>query len=55
MKRNDFRSKRKKPKLVLRLPDLEIARTAVLQSLTSPDSQRGYRHAMDEFVDLVLF
>jgi hypothetical protein len=34
-----LRSKRKKPKSVLRLPDLEIARTAVLQSLTSPDSQ----------------
>jgi site-specific recombinase XerD len=51
MKRKHFRSKRNKPKLVLRLPDLEIARTAVLQSLTSPDSQRGYRHAMDEFVD----
>jgi site-specific recombinase XerD len=51
MKRKNFRSKRKKPKLILRLPDLEIARTAVLQSLTSPDSQRGYRHAMEEFVD----
>ncbi len=51
MKRKHFRSKRKKPRTVLRLPDLEIARTAVLQGLTSPDSQRGYRHAMDEFVD----
>src|SRR6516225_3585350 len=51
MKRKHFRNKRRKPRTVLRLPDLEIARTAVLQSLTSPDSQRGYRLAMDEFVD----
>src|SRR5947208_5658844 len=36
---------------VLRLPDLEHAKTAVLNSLTSPDAQRGYRHAIDEFVD----
>lgn len=50
MKRKHFRSKRKKPRTVLRLPDLDIARTAVLQILTSVDSQRGYRH-VDEFVD----
>ena len=42
---------RKKAKIVLRLPDLEFAKTAVLNSLTSPDAQRGYRHAIDEFVD----
>jgi hypothetical protein len=35
----------------LRLPDLEQAKTAVLNSLTNFDSQRGYRHAIDEFVD----
>src|SRR5215469_11816120 len=40
-----------RPKRVLRLPDLEHARTAVLNSLSSPESQRGYRHAIDEFVD----
>jgi len=51
MKRKHFRNKRKKPKTILRLPDLEVARTSVLQSLSSPDSQRGYRHAIDEFVD----
>src|ERR1035441_7451799 len=51
MKRKHFRNRRKKPKAVLRLPDLEVARTSVLQSLSSPDSQRGYRHAIDEFVD----
>src|SRR5499425_2629013 len=40
-----------RPKRVLRLPDLEHARTAVLNSLSSPEAQRGYRHAIDEFVD----
>jgi integrase len=38
-------------KRVLRLPDLEHARTAVLNSLSTPESQRGYRRAIDEFVD----
>jgi hypothetical protein len=42
---------RKKAKTVLRLPDLEHAKAAVLNSLTSADAQRGYRHAIDEFVD----
>jgi hypothetical protein len=45
------RTKRNTTKSVLRLPDLEHAKTAVLNSLTSPDAQRGYRHAIDEFVD----
>ena len=36
---------------MLRLLDLEHAKTAVLNTLTSPDAQRGYRHAIDEFVD----
>ncbi len=36
---------------VLRLPDLEIAKSAVLDSLSNQDAQRGYRHAIDEFVD----
>jgi hypothetical protein len=35
----------------LRLPDLEHAKAAVLNSLTSADAQRGYRRAIDEFVD----
>src|SRR5580704_4482657 len=42
---------RPKPKAVLRLPDLDHAKAAVLNSLTSPDAQRGYRHTIDEFVD----
>jgi hypothetical protein len=47
------RKKRKlsTPKSILRLPDLEAARSAVLNSLSCPDAQRGYRHAIDEFVD----
>ena len=45
------RHKRTTAKSVLRLPDLEHAKTAVLNTLTSPDAQRGYRHAIDEFVD----
>src|SRR5215468_4360586 len=40
-----------KPKAVLRLPDLDQAKSAVLNSLTSSDAQRGYRHAIDEFVE----
>jgi integrase len=43
--------KRKNPKTHLRLPDLDYSRTAVLNSLTSADGQRGYGHAIDEFVD----
>ena len=42
---------RPNPKAVLRLPDLDQAKSAVLNSLTSADAQRGYRHAIDEFVD----
>ena len=45
------RTRRTTTKSVLRLPDLEHAKAAVLNSLTSPDAQRGYRHALDEFVD----
>jgi len=45
------RKKRTTTKSVLRLPDLEHAKAAVLNSLTSSDAQRGYCHAIDEFVD----
>jgi integrase len=52
MKRKPYsRRKRTTTKSVQRLPDLEHAKAAVLNSLTSPDAQRGYRHAIDEFVD----
>jgi hypothetical protein len=46
-----LRRKRTIAKSVLRLPDLEHAKAAVLNSLTSLDAQRGYRHAIDELVD----
>jgi hypothetical protein len=38
-------------KSVLRLPDLECAKAAVLNSFSSADAKRGYRHAIEEFVD----
>ncbi len=52
MKRMPHRKgKRSRPKTILRLPDLDIAKAAVINSLSCPDAQRGYRHAIDEFVD----
>ncbi len=39
-----------RPKTKLGLPDLEQARSAVLVSLRSPESQRSYQHSIDEFV-----
>ena len=49
--RQTFRRRHRRTKSVLRLLDLEHAKSAVLNSLTSSDAQRGYRHAIDEFVD----
>jgi site-specific recombinase XerD len=37
-------------KHVLRLPDLDQAKAAVINSLPSRESQRGYTHAIDEFI-----
>src|SRR6184192_983107 len=42
--------KPRRPKMKLGLPDLDQARSAVLNSLHSPESQRGYRHSIDEFI-----
>ena len=42
--------KRKSPKRVLALPDLEHAKSAVLNTLTSKSGQRTYDHAITEFV-----
>jgi site-specific recombinase XerD len=42
--------KRSKPKTVLWLPDLEQARSAVLNSLPAASSQESYGHAIDEFI-----
>jgi len=43
---NRKRGKKKTPKRVLGLPDLEHAKTAVLNSLTSASGQRTYEHAI---------
>lgn len=44
--------KRKRtPKTVLRLPDLEQSKSAVLNSLASQSSQRSYDHAIREFIE----
>jgi site-specific recombinase XerD len=37
-------------KIRLSLPDLDQAKTAVLNSLHSPESQRSYRYAINEFI-----
>jgi hypothetical protein len=50
-RRPTSRRRRRTTRSVLRLLDLEHAKTAVLNSLTSQDAQQGYRHAIDEFVD----
>jgi integrase len=43
--------KKKPPKRVLALPDLEQTKSAVIDSLTSKSGQRTYEHAITEFVD----
>lgn len=40
----------KRPKTKLGLPDLDHSKAAVLDSLRSPESKRGYRHAIDEYI-----
>jgi hypothetical protein len=40
----------RRPKTKLGLPDLDHSKSAVLNSLRSPESKRGYRHAIDEFI-----
>lgn len=50
-KQHPKKKRRAAPKTILRLPDLDQAKSAVLNSLTSADAQRGYRHAIDEFVE----
>ena len=46
------KSKRKRvPRTVLKLPDLEHSKSAVLNSLTSSSSKRSYDHAIREFID----
>jgi site-specific recombinase XerD len=46
------KNKRKRaPKAVLKLPDLEQSKSAVLNSLTSPSSKRSYDHSIREFIE----
>lgn len=48
-----MRKKRRKPpsrKIVLRLPDLDHTKSAVLNSLNSPHSRRNYNFAMEQFI-----
>ena len=44
------RSRKSSPKHSLGLPDLDQASSAVPNSLPSKESQRGYRHAIKEFI-----
>ena len=48
------RKKKKLPKRILALPDLEQAKSAVLNTLTSKSGQRTYDHAITEFVERLL-
>ncbi len=52
MRRRSQRAGKKaaRPKAKLGLPDLDQAKAAVLSTLRSPESQRSYRHAIDEFI-----
>lgn len=40
-------------KMVLKLPDLDHAKLAVLNSLSSPHSRRNYKFAMEQFIDCI--
>jgi hypothetical protein len=44
-------NRKRTPKSVLKLPDLEQSKSAVLNSLTSPSSQRTYDRAIREFIE----
>lgn len=50
MARRKKTAKRSTPKTILRLPDLEQSKNAVLNSLAAPSSQVSYGHAIDEFI-----
>src|SRR6202161_3660041 len=50
MRRKTRRGKSIRTKTKLGLPDLEHAKSAVLVSLRSPESQRSYRRSIDDFV-----
>ena len=50
MRRKSKKCKPARQKTKLGLPDLELAKTAVLVSLRSLESQRSYQHSINEFV-----
>ena len=50
MKSKSPKKKLARRKRILRLPDLDHAKIAVLITLSSPDSQRSYRFAIDDFI-----
>jgi len=50
MRRKTKRGRSRHAKTKLGLPDLEHAKSAVLVSLRSPESQRRYRRSIDDFV-----
>jgi integrase len=45
------KKRKRTPKSVLKLPDLEHSKSAVLNSLPSVSSQRSYDHAIRQFID----
>jgi site-specific recombinase XerD len=50
MARRQKTTKRHKPKTILRFPDLEQSKNAVVNSLAAASSQESYAHAIDEFI-----
>jgi site-specific recombinase XerC len=50
MARSQKKTKHLRGKTVLRLPDLEQSKRAVLNSLAAASSQESYEHAIDEFI-----
>jgi hypothetical protein len=48
--RQKNKPKRRSPRSVLRLPDLDHSKSSVLQSLGSVASQRTYGFAIDDFI-----
>jgi site-specific recombinase XerD len=50
MGRRKKKGKHSRAKTILRLPDLEQSRNAVLNSLAAASSQESYAHAIDEFI-----
>jgi len=51
MRRKSKKRGATKPKVRLGLPDLDQSKAAVIGSRRSPESQRGYRRAINEFIE----